>query len=205
MLKDVFWLHSGSSASSSTAVCCSLRSSGHERAPVEYGLVATSLGVCLAAFSPMGLCWFEPRPAEDAEKSIRGWLNPLTLTRSDDGVRARLEEVLPGDSVPLHLCGTDFQLRVWTALLHTEAGETLTYGELARRIDVPGAARAVGSAVGANPIAFFLPCHRVLPASGRIGKYRWGSALKREVLAQETCQIGNHLSRPAVPAVSPAA
>ena len=209
MLKDDFWLHSGSSASSCANSCTrvfrSLAGPEHAHTLIEYGLVETGLGLCLAAFSERGLCWFEPHPAEDAEKCLSRHWNPATLKCAADRVRARLEEVLSGDSVPLHLRGTDFQLRVWTALLNTSAGETLTYGELAQRIDLCHAARAVGSAVGANHLAFFVPCHRVLPASGKIGKYRWGSALKSKALAQESRQIDNAPLRPAAGASHPAA
>lgn len=124
------------------------------------------------------------------------WM-PATLEREDDRVRAQLEEMLTGNSLALDLCGTNFQLRVWAALLGIAAGETVTYGELASRIDMPRAARAVGSAVGSNPLAFFVPCHRVLPAAGGVGNYRWGSVLKRRLLAQEASQTKASMFAPA--------
>lgn len=184
MLKNYFWLHSGSSPK----VFSSSRGTHSENTCIEYGFVRTCLGDCLVAFSDRGLCWFEPNPPDDAEQSLQGHWMPATLERADDRVLAQLEEMLTADSLALDLCGTDFQLRVWTALLDIAAGETVTYGELASRVDMPRAARAVGSAVGANTLAFFVPCHRVLPAVGGVGNYRWGSALKRELLAQEASQ-----------------
>ena len=128
MLKNYFWLHSGLPPK----VFSSLRGSHGEHTCIEYGFVRTRLGNCLAAFSVRGLCWFEPNPADDAEQSFKGRWMPATLVRADDRVRAQLEEMLAGDSLALDLCGTDFQLRVWAALLDTAAGETVTYGELAR-------------------------------------------------------------------------
>ncbi len=84
--------------------------------------------------------------------------------------------------------GTDFQIQVWTALCGIPLGETLTYGALARRLGRPEAARAVGSAVGKNEIAWVIPCHRVLPQSGGPGGYRWGARLKIQLLASEAGQ-----------------
>lgn len=85
----------------------------------------------------------------------------------------------------LWLEGSDFQRKVWAALRRVPRGSTLSYVELARRIGAPGAARAVGAAVGANPIAYVVPCHRVLRADGSIGGFRWGIDLKRRLLAAE--------------------
>ena len=81
--------------------------------------------------------------------------------------------------------GTPFQRRVWRALLEIGGGRTCTYGELARQIGQPGAARAVGRAVGANPLALLIPCHRVLPAAGGSGGYRWGAERKTVLLRAE--------------------
>jgi AraC family transcriptional regulator of adaptative response/methylated-DNA-[protein]-cysteine methyltransferase len=88
-------------------------------------------------------------------------------------------------SLPLHLRGTAFQLSVWQRLLAIPAGGLVTYGELAASLGRPNAARAVGSAVGANTIAIFVPCHRVVAASGALGGYRWGSALKAALIEGE--------------------
>lgn len=199
MLKNLFWLHSGSSS----RVFSSLRGHHSEHTRIEYGFVRTCLGNCLAAFSDMGLCWFEPDPADDVERSLQGHWGSATLARADDHVHARLAETLARDFLPLHLCGTAFQLLTWTVLLDIAAGNTQTYGELAHRIGMPRAARAVGSALGANHLAFFVPCHRVLPAVGGVGNYRWGSTLKRRLLAEEASQTSATVYGP--PAVASAA
>jgi len=88
-------------------------------------------------------------------------------------------------SIPLVLCGTDFQLRVWDALLAIPEGEVVTYGDIAKRIKAPRAVRAVGTACGQNSIAYLVPCHRVLPSTGGLGSYRWGIGRKKALLAWE--------------------
>ena len=92
-----------------------------------------------------------------------------------------------GGQAPLQvmLKGTNFQIKVWEALLRIPEGAVVSYGALAEAIGRPGAHRAVGTAVGRNPIAYLIPCHRVLRNSGEIGGYRWGTARKRAILAME--------------------
>jgi AraC family transcriptional regulator of adaptative response/methylated-DNA-[protein]-cysteine methyltransferase len=81
--------------------------------------------------------------------------------------------------------GTNFQLQVWRALLEIPAGALASYGDVAAQIGSPGSARAVGTAVGANPIAYLIPCHRVIRESGHLGGYRWGTARKAAILGWE--------------------
>jgi AraC family transcriptional regulator of adaptative response/methylated-DNA-[protein]-cysteine methyltransferase len=88
----------------------------------------------------------------------------------------------------LHVQGTNFQIRVWEALLQIPQGAVVSYGELAKSLGSPGAARAVGSAVAANPTAYLIPCHRVIRESGVIGDYRWGSDRKRAMLGWEAAR-----------------
>ena len=88
----------------------------------------------------------------------------------------------------LHVRGTNFQQQVWRALLAVPPGETTDYGELAAAVGRPGASRAVGNAVGANPVAWLIPCHRVLRRNGALGGYRWGADRKRVMLAWERCR-----------------
>jgi len=87
--------------------------------------------------------------------------------------------------VSLYVRGTDFQLQVWRALLEVPPGEITTYGRLAEAVGRPGAARAVGGAVAANPVAYLIPCHRVVRTSGELGGYRWGVERKRAMLEWE--------------------
>ncbi len=87
--------------------------------------------------------------------------------------------------IQLHLCGTDFQIKVWDALLKIPRGKMTTYGAIASYIHNPGAVRAVASAIALNPVALIIPCHRVVPVNGTIGKYHWGSELKALVVKSE--------------------
>jgi AraC family transcriptional regulator, regulatory protein of adaptative response / methylated-DNA-[protein]-cysteine methyltransferase len=87
--------------------------------------------------------------------------------------------------LPLYVRGTDFQLQVWKSLLEVPPGDVTTYGGLAEAVGRPGAARAVGGAVAANPVAYLIPCHRVVRASGDLGGYRWGVERKRAMLEWE--------------------
>jgi len=106
---------------------------------------------------------------------------------------SQLEEYLSGarTAFTLPLCprGTPFQLSVWHALADIPYGQTVTYGELARRVGRPGAARAVGQANGANPLPVVLPCHRVVASGGRLGGYGGGVALKRRLLELEGADV----------------
>lgn len=88
----------------------------------------------------------------------------------------------------LHLIGAPFQIKVWEALLAVPSGHVTTYSEIARAIGSPGAARAVGTAVGRNPVAYLIPCHRALRKSGALGGYRWGLPVKRAMLAWEAAR-----------------
>ncbi len=90
--------------------------------------------------------------------------------------------------VPLHVKGTDFQLKVWNALLHVPMGSLVHYGDIAKRIHKPTACRAVGTAIGKNPVAFLIPCHRVIQATGAYGNYNGGKKRKIQMINWETIQ-----------------
>lgn len=90
--------------------------------------------------------------------------------------------------IKLHLKGSDFQIKVWEMLLKIPMGKLSTYGSIAEQIENPKAARAVGSAIASNPVAFLIPCHRVIQSSGRIGDYMWGSIRKTAIIGWEGCK-----------------
>ena len=90
--------------------------------------------------------------------------------------------------IKLHLKGTDFQLKVWEMLLKIPLGELSTYGNIAEKINNPNATRAVGTAIGKNPVAFLIPCHRVIQASGMIGGYMWGTTRKTAIIGWEAAK-----------------
>lgn len=116
---------------------------------------------------------------------------PRATLRRDDGAAERMARDVFEDGAPLPVClyGTPFRRQVWRALLEIPAGETRTYGHLAGEIGAPRAARAVGTAVGANPISWFIPCHRALAADGRLHNYHWGVARKRAMLVYERAHM----------------
>jgi len=93
------------------------------------------------------------------------------------------------NTVKLHLKGTDFQLKVWESLLTIPMGKLSTYGSLAGKIGHPNASRAVGTAIGSNPVAFLIPCHRVIQSSGNIGGYMWGTDRKQLMIGWESSQV----------------
>jgi AraC family transcriptional regulator of adaptative response/methylated-DNA-[protein]-cysteine methyltransferase len=93
------------------------------------------------------------------------------------------------DQVKLHIQGTEFQLKVWEALLKIPAGKLATYSDIAAQIGNPKASRAVGTAIGRNPIAYLIPCHRVIKKVGGIGEYRWGSTRKTAMIGWEAAQL----------------
>jgi AraC family transcriptional regulator, regulatory protein of adaptative response / methylated-DNA-[protein]-cysteine methyltransferase len=95
------------------------------------------------------------------------------------------------EQTKLHLKGTEFQLKVWEALLKIPMGQLTSYGNLAKKIGNPNASRAVGSAIGDNPVAFLIPCHRVIQSSGIIGQYHWGSIRKTAIIGWEAAKV-NH-------------
>ena len=109
-------------------------------------------------------------------------LTGKTLTATDSG------------PLRLFLSGTPFQLKVWEALLRIPPGALVAYDDIAVRIGKPGAARAVGGAVGANLIAYLIPCHRVIQRSGAFGEYRWGSARKRLLIGIEGARRSERLA-----------
>ncbi len=92
------------------------------------------------------------------------------------------------NKIKLHLKGTVFQLKVWETLLKIPMGQLSTYGSIARKIEKPSAARAVGTAIGSNPVAFLIPCHRVIQATGNFDGYMWGNTRKTAIIGWESAK-----------------
>ena len=97
------------------------------------------------------------------------------------------------DQVKLHLKGTDFQLKVWESLLKIPLGKLSTYGAIASQIGNPSASRAVGTAIGSNPVAFLIPCHRVIQSSGTFGGYMWGPTRKTAIIGWEGSKVHSEI------------
>ena len=162
---------------------------------VTWGVVKTPFGGALIGQTSRGICFwhfFSGAPAETPEETLKllecQWPG-ASLERNDAVVQAMVDRALApsGNPQPLHLLlrGSNFQLRVWQALLQVPSGQVATYGDIANLIASPGAARAVGSAVAQNSIAWLIPCHRIIRASGESGEYRWGAQRKLALLGWE--------------------
>lgn len=161
--------------------------SGGAALDIAYGFAETPFGTMLAGKTPRGICMLE-FVASDTFEPGRSELPNARYHRDDDMARD-LAAQLFGDRVasamPLHVHGTNFQLRVWNALLRITPGAVTTYGSIAKTLALPTGARAVGTAVGSNPVALLIPCHRVIAQTGAISGYRWGVERKRALLTWE--------------------
>ena len=162
---------------------------------LEYGFGDSLFGQALVAWSNRGINFLgfceEAGPEAALEDLKNRWPNADFRT-NEQAAQQWLERIFSGsDSAPLPvwLRGSPFQLKVWEALLQIPEGAHMTYGELAKVIGSPGSARAVGSAVGSNPIAWIIPCHRVIRHLGELGGYHWGEITKRAMIGLEAGRL----------------
>lgn len=162
---------------------------------IAYGFHPTPFGECLLAMTERGVCGLTfvnegGRAVELAALQAR-W--PAAQLVEDEAATGALVQRIfaqqPGDPLRLLLAGTNFQLKVWEALLRIPPGSVCTYENVAAAVGQPSAARAVGSAVGANAIAYLIPCHRVIRKSGLVRDYRWGSTRKKAILGWEAAHV----------------
>jgi AraC family transcriptional regulator, regulatory protein of adaptative response / methylated-DNA-[protein]-cysteine methyltransferase len=159
---------------------------------IRYGFTATPFGTALLGSTARGLCYlsFHDEGSERAATRLLAdqW-GEAHLMRDDamalETARRIWSESPPAQPVPLRLAvrGTNFQLKVWQALLEVAAPGPTTYRKIAEALGVPGSERAVGNAVGRNPVAWLIPCHNVLRGDGSLGGYAWGEDRKRAMLA----------------------
>lgn len=161
---------------------------------IRYGFYGTPFGECLLAVTPRGVChlaFVDPEARLDALSELRmNWQKSTLIEDQSAGgeiISLIFDQTGGRGQGPLKLLlkGTNFQIKVWQALLRIPEGAAVSYGALAKAIGHPNAHRAVGTAAGHNPIGYLIPCHRVLRANGDIGGYRWGTARKRAILTRE--------------------
>ncbi|MCJ8166263.1 methylated-DNA--[protein]-cysteine S-methyltransferase [Pontibacter sp. E15-1] len=166
-----------------------------EQLTIRYSMASCQFGNYLVAATPKGICHlhFYLDEQEALQELVVQWPK-ATLIRQQcplyEQVQAFFEtyqQLQPG-KIPLHLKGTPFQLKVWEALLRIPEGRLSSYAHLAGGIGRPTASRAVGTAIGNNPIAFLIPCHRVIKSVGGIGEYRWGSERKMAMIGWEAAR-----------------
>lgn len=156
---------------------------------MTYGVCDTPFGAVVIALldGVVRYLAFIDRPSDRAARALlKERFSAARLVRDDAAIAKFGKAIFTKNFIPeLLLEGSPLQLRVWQALLDLAPGATMTYGALAKRLGVPGAVRAVGTACGRNPIAYLVPCHRVLARDGRLGGYRWGVARKEQILRAE--------------------
>src|SRR5688572_30717604 len=163
---------------------------------IEYGLHETPFGICLIGVTERGICWLsflntDADPQFEIEKMKMHWYN--SVFHQNQELTSSIVQMIFGlspaveQSKKLHVFvkGTNFQLKVWEALLRIPMGEVTTYQAIASSIKSPKAMQAVGSAVGSNHIAYLIPCHRVIRKDGILGEYRWNSIRKKSIIGWE--------------------
>ena len=161
---------------------------------LRYGIHETPFGTCLIAITERGITDLrfldETLSIEVLLARLKSEWPQASYIHDEAGTLPYIEQLFSANSsknnpLPLVLRGTNFQIKVWEALLRIPLGRLVSYDDVARSIGQPTASRAVGTAIGSNRIAYLIPCHRVLQKSGGLGGYRWGTPRKQAMLARE--------------------
>jgi len=157
---------------------------------ILYGVGKSPFGLCQLGLSPRGICFlgFVSSPDEIAERLERICSRSAKMTRNDAAIASIIIRAFAG---PHHACaldldGTSFQLTVWRALEAIPPGQTRNYQEIAAACGRPAAVRATANAIAANPVAWLIPCHRVIRKDGNLGGYHWGPERKQAMLSYES-------------------
>ena len=171
---------------------------------IRYGTHPSPFGQCLIMRTDRGVCglaFTSPARHDRAFADLARGFESATFVE-DAGAVAGVAAAMFGapagaGGLVLHLRGTPFRIKVWRALLAIPPGYVTSYGDLARRVGAPGASRAAGNATASNPVAWIIPCHRVIRASGVLGEYRWGAGRKLAMLSVEAGGgVPAHIRRP---------
>lgn len=159
---------------------------------IAYGYVDSPFGDTLVMATDKGICGMAftgETGRDDAFEDMRTRWPQAKFTEAPDRIRPLVQAVFAQTGeTRLHLIGSPLQIKVWEALLQIPSGHVTTYSEIAQAIGQPRAVRAVGTAVGRNPISYVIPCHRALRKSGALGGYHWGLPVKRAMLAWEAAR-----------------
>ena len=171
--------------------------SGGEGLTIEWGWAESPFGWCSLGWNRRGICHlaFHDRLDDSEPAELRESWPKAELRRNDSTARSHAKNIFNVDvslDAPLKafVRATPFQLRVWRALVRIPEGNVASYRTMAAAIGSPPASRAVGTACGSNPIAYLIPCHRVIRETGVVQGYRWGSTRKRALLAWESSRVG---------------
>ncbi len=171
---------------------------GGENLSINYSFAESPFGNILVASTPKGICHIAFADDEiKALEMLQKIFPNADYKQMVDLVQQNVLYIFTHDwsklsQVKLHLKGTDFQLKVWETLLKIPMGQLTTYGNIAKQLQQPNAARAVGTAIGDNPVAFLIPCHRVIQSTGVFGQYHWGSTRKKAMIGWEAAHAGNN-------------
>lgn len=163
---------------------------------INYSFAESPFGHIIVASTAKGICAMSF--CEDEENALYNLVQKFpnaTFQRKSDRAQQNALFIFQNDrnklsEIKLHLKGTAFQLKVWETLLKIPMGTLSSYGHIAEQIGNPKASRAVGSAIGSNPVAFLIPCHRVIQSSGNVGGYMWGNTRKTAIIGWESAKTG---------------
>lgn len=168
---------------------------GGKELTINYSFAETPFGEMIVASTPKGICHmaFADDGKDAAFSTLKNVFPNARYTQLVDAIQQQALFIFTQDwsklsQIKLHLKGTPFQLKVWDALIKVPLGELKTYSQIAATIDAPKASRAVGSAIGSNPVAFLIPCHRVIRMNGETGEYHWGSTRKSAIIGWEAAR-----------------
>lgn len=171
---------------------------GGENLTINYSFAESPFGNIIVASTSKGICHIAfADDHESALEALRQSFPNARLHQLVDLIQQNALYFFSQDwnklsQIQLHLKGTEFQLKVWEALLKIPSGDLTTYGKIATEIQNEKASRAVGTAIGANPVAYLIPCHRVIQSSGIFGGYMWGPTRKAAIIGWEASQLQPH-------------
>lgn len=164
---------------------------GGQNLTIQYSFSESPFGRLIIASTGKGICYMA-FSTEDAEalENLKSKFPNAVFKQNLDALQKNALSIFQNDwsklpEIKLHLKGTDFQLKVWESLLKIPMGKLTTYGKIAQQIENPNASRAVGTAIGTNPVAFLIPCHRVIQSTGTFGGYMWGNTRKTAIIGWE--------------------
>ncbi len=162
---------------------------------IFYGFHPTPFGECLIAVTERGICALTFISDDTQDKELaqlkNNWLSAI-IKHNQERTAPFIKQIFEqgkGNKIKILIQGTNFQLKVWEALLKIPQGAVSTYAEIAKVIENPKAMRAVGTAIGSNPVAYLIPCHRVIRKEGETGMYHWGSTRKKMMIGREMASI----------------
>lgn len=168
---------------------------GGENLRINYSYAESPFGNILVASTHKGICYMAfANDKADAFSTLHNHFPNAHFRQITDLIQQNALDIFSKDwsqtdQIKLHLKGTDFQLKVWETLLKIPVGKLSTYGNIAGEIHNPKASRAVGTAIGSNPVAYIIPCHRVIRSTGTFGGYMWGPSRKTAIIGWEAAQV----------------